>query len=93
MLTKNGFFHIIETNGPDEASEYFKEKNKYLVLVDSKVITNEMIDYIKNQKEFLIMADSSEQITIELAVKIGVKHILSYPLYSKKLINKMNSLI
>lgn len=93
MLTKNGFFHVIETSGTQEAIEYLRNKKEYLVLVDSKVLNSGLIESLMKQKNFLVFAESSESKTISLAARLGVNHILSYPTHSRKLMKKINSLI
>jgi DNA-binding NtrC family response regulator len=93
MLTRNGFFHVIEASNAIEAIQYFKSKDDYFVLLDAKVVREELIQYLRKQKEFLIFADKSDSKTSYLAAKLGVQHIVSYPLHTRKLIEKIFSLL
>lgn len=93
MLMKNGFFHVMEASNLDEAKVYLNLKNDYFVLIDSKFLSTEFSDELLKQKDFLIFADNSDPNTITMAAKLGVHRILSYPLHSRKLMQKMNTLI
>jgi DNA-binding NtrC family response regulator len=93
MLTRNGFFHVIEAARLQEAIDYLSSKNDFFVLLDSKITGDEIISQLHRQKNFLIYADKSEARTTGLAVKLGVQHVVSYPLTSKKLMEKIASLL
>lgn len=93
MLTKNGFFHVVEASNSREAVEYLKVQNDYLVLVDSKTLYEEMSPILSKQKAFIIFADNTKPTTALMAARLGVGHIMSYPLHSRKLIDKINSVL
>ena len=93
MLMKNGFFHVMEASSLEEAKVYLNLKNDYFVLIDSQFLSSEVTVELFKQKDFLIFADNSDPKTLTMAAKLGVHRILSYPLHSRKLMHKMNSLI
>jgi DNA-binding response OmpR family regulator len=93
MLTKNGFFHVIEAVNSNEAIEVLKNKKGYFVLIEAKELNSEIVSTLQRQKNYIIFADNMEESTILLSAKLGVEHIMSYPFHSRKLIEKINSLI
>lgn len=93
MLTKNGFFHVIEAVNSQEACEHLNNKNDYFVIIEAKAINSEVNSVLKKQKNFIVFADNSDANTVLLAAKLGVEHVMSYPFHSKKLIDKINSLL
>ncbi|WPU66284.1 hypothetical protein [Peredibacter starrii] len=92
MLTKNGFFHILEATNANEALEILKDRKDYLLLIEAKVLNEKLTSAVQNKKNFIIFADHSESSILKLASKLGVEHIMSYPVHSKKLLEKINSL-
>jgi DNA-binding NtrC family response regulator len=93
MLTKNGFFHVLEAVNAQDAIDILREKKGYFILIESKALTNEMSETIQRQKNFIIFAENNDSKTMILSARLGVDHIMSYPFHSKKLIDKINSLI
>ena len=93
MLTKNGFFHVLEAVNDSEALSLLKNQNNFFVIVESKFITSEMNAALQRQKNFIVFADNNESSSVLLAAKLGVEHVMSYPFHSKKLIEKMNTLL
>jgi DNA-binding NtrC family response regulator len=93
MLTKNGFFHVVEASSADEALEFLSAKKDYLVLADARILSGTLSASLLKQKNFVIFADHSRSSTALLAAKVGVHHIMSYPIHSRKLVQKINSLL
>lgn len=93
MLTKNGFFHVVEAGDAHEAHQYMNGKNDYLVLIDSKVLNADLSHALEKQKDYVIFAENSDPKTALLAARVGVHHIMSYPFHSRKLMEKINSLL
>lgn len=92
MLTKNGFFHILEASSPSETIEILKDRKNYLLILESRMLNESLIKEILNRKNFIVFADHHESSILGLAAKLGVEHIMSYPVHSKKLLDKINSL-
>lgn len=93
MLTKNGFFHVLEAATANEALEVLRDKKGYFVLIESKALNRDVSETLRKQKNFIIFADNSDAKTAMLAAEMGVEHVMSYPFHSRKLIDKINSLI
>ncbi len=93
MLTKNGFFHVIEASNSNEAIDIINGKNDFFVLIEAKVLSSEIYLQLESQKNFIVFADVHEEATQILSARLGVSHIMSYPLHSRKLIDKINSLL
>lgn len=93
MLTKNGFFHVLEASGSHEAKVLLDEKSEYFVIMDSKIVSAEIIKKLSKQKNFIIFIENSDPKAYQLAARLGVDHLMTYPFHSKKLISKINSLL
>ena len=93
MLTRNGFFHILEATSGQEAEEILKKKKDYFILIDAKEVTSPLTEILHQKKQYLIFADSGESDTLALAARLGVNHIVSYPLHSQKLMDKILSFL
>lgn len=93
MLTKNGFFHIFETANSKEAMDLLSEKKDFFVLVEAKALNTEMYEGLKTAKSFIVFAESNARDTLALTAKLGVEHVMSYPLHSKKLLKKIETLL
>ncbi len=93
MLTKNGFFHILEAINANEAVEILRDKKGYFVLIEAKEFNSEIADSLENQKNFIVFADNTEPSTLILSARLGVNHVMSYPFQSRKLIDKINSML
>jgi DNA-binding NtrC family response regulator len=92
MLTKNGFFHIMEASTPKEVLSYLKLKNNFLVLIDSKLFSQEILTFLNRQKDFLFFINDSDEKAVQITSRVGLKRIISHPLHSRKLMNKINSI-
>ena len=93
MLTKNGFFHVIEAAKADEALSLMKQSKDFLVLITAHQFSSELIDSLQTQKSFLVFAEGKDTNTLTLAARLGVNHIISYPFHSQKLIEKIHSML
>lgn len=92
MLTKNGFFHILESANASEALEIMKDRKDYLLLLEAKILNETLISAVANKKNFIIFADQNDNSTLKLAGRLGVEHLMSYPVHSRKLLDKISSL-
>jgi len=93
MLTRNGFFHVLEAGSNNEIIHLLREKKDYLVLIDQKSLTREVKENLRHQKNFIVFADSQDLRTAITATQLGVSHVMSYPVRSRKLIERINSLL
>lgn len=93
MLTKNGFFHVLEASNTQEAIQILREKNDFFVLIEAKALTSDISPMLEAQKNFIVFAESQDPKTLTLSARLGVNHIMSYPFHSRKLMDKINSLL
>lgn len=93
MLTKNGFFHIVEASNSEETLKHLQDKKEYFVIIHSSLLNNELSKLMGSHKDFLVLANNMQESTVMLAATLGVDHILSFPIHSKKLMEKMESLL
>ena len=93
MLTKNGFFHVLEASSTEEAMQILNEKHDFFVLIQSKALTAEISSILEAQKNFIVFADNQDERTTTLGARLGVHHIMSFPFHSRKLMDKINSLL
>lgn len=93
MLTKNGFFHILEATSSSEIIEILNKKIDLFILIEAKALTLQIISLLERQRNYIIFAENKDASTLNLAAKLGVNHIMSYPFNSRKLIEKINSLL
>lgn len=92
MLTKNGFFHVVEASTTNEILEFLNEKKDYLVLIESNLLNSEIDQRLLAQKNFLVFVDHLDPKTLGHSTKLGLTHLLSYPVHAKKLMEKISSL-
>ncbi len=89
MLTKHGFFHIVEATASNEVAVFLEQETKdFFVLIQSELLNENIIEKIQ-QKNFLILAQSNKNETISLAARLGVKYFLSFPFSSQGLVEKI----
>ena len=93
MLTKNGFFHIVEASTASEALHLLREKKEYFIIIHPSFLNRDIQSLLSQTSHFLILANSDQDDTVMLAARLGVNHILSFPIHSRKLMDKINSMI
>lgn len=93
MLTKNGFFHVFEASEAQEVLRLLKEKNNFFVLIEARELSRELEQILSDQKNFLVLCGKSDAEIIPRTVRLGVSNIMTYPIHSRRLIDKINSLI
>src|SRR5690606_2486467 len=93
MLTKNGFFHVLEASSSSEAKTVLEGKNDFFVLLSVNEASLELEQLLRAQKNFVIFSAKENEKIIALTVKFGVDHIMTYPFHSRKLMDKINSWI
>lgn len=91
MLTKHGYFHLMEAHSSAEVVQYLSQ-DQFLVI--HKNLLNDHLKKVISQREnFLIIAQNDDAETVNLAATFGVKHMMSFPYSSKSLVAKINSLL
>lgn len=91
MLTKHGYFHLLEASTADEFSQLFT--NEKFVLIHKNFITPAIKKVLSQRGKFLIIAQADSSDTALLATTFGVKHLISFPYTSKTLVTKINDLL
>ncbi len=92
MLTKNGYFHIVEASTEAEALSHLGGRMGFLVLVNGALASDSLLEKVRAQRDFVIFADPKDPTGQALAMRLGVSHVMSYPVHSRKLLEKFNSL-
>ncbi len=91
MLSKHGYFHLIEAQNAEEILHSYSEKQ--FILVQKKLINDEVKNILSKKNHFIIFAQSQDQELVTLAAHYGVKHVVSFPYSSKSLVDKINSIL
>jgi DNA-binding NtrC family response regulator len=93
MLTKHGFFHVIETTQCEETNLFLRsEKKGFFSLIQDHMLDEKILLSLEKQKNFLIIAQIDKPATIALAARLGVKHFISFPFSSHRLLEKIQQL-
>lgn len=92
MLTKHGFFHLLELQEEELVTNIHHDDHQFLLL-NSKFLSARINKIISNKRNFLIFSQPDDEKTIHLANLYGAKHILSFPYSSKTLIEKISQLM
>jgi DNA-binding NtrC family response regulator len=93
MLTKNGFFHLFEANTQDDLEQFLIEKKDHLILIDSSMLSERIVSILKNQKNYLIFTDKMNNNTPVIAASHGIEKVITFPITSHRLIQKICSFV
>ena len=94
MLTRNGYFHVLEATSTAEATALIREDRKDIfVLIDSHILEDDVLQILSSKKHFIVFNHQDDKKTPLLAARLGVRHLMSYPFSSGKLVKKIMSLI
>jgi CheY-like chemotaxis protein len=91
MLTKHGFFHLVEAHSPEELLQLLTAQQ--FILIHKNLINEKIKKVLSQRSNFLIIAQADANETFNLAAYFGVKHLISFPYTSKDLVEKINSLM
>jgi DNA-binding NtrC family response regulator len=90
MLSAQGFFHVIELSSSNEILSFLSSKEEAVfILILRELLSPEILEKLKEKKNFLILAQSDMKETIDLIPQIGLKHFLNFPFSSKSLLERM----
>lgn len=93
MLTKHGFFHVLDSSNLMELQELMKkEARSSFLLIEAELLNETMISKLTNSKEFLIILRQNEESALTLTARLGIKHFLSFPFSSQHLFEKINAI-
>ncbi len=91
MLTKHGFFHLVEAHTKEEA-EQLMEDNQF-VIIHKNMLNDRLMRKILKTNNFLIVFQTDDQETLSLAAYFGVKHLINVPYSAKSLVERINALM
>jgi DNA-binding NtrC family response regulator len=91
MLTKHGFFHLVEAHSREEI-DLLMEDNQF-VIIHKNMLNEKLMKKIGQSKNFLVVCQPDDPKTLTLAAYFGVKHLISFPYSAKSLVDKINSLL
>ena len=90
MLTKHGFFHVIEAATQQEMSLFLSDEKHFFAIVHSEMADKSVLNNLqKSDNGFLFITQPDSPKTMELAVQMGVSHLLSFPFSSQQLVEKI----
>ena len=93
MLTKHGFFHVLEAANEEETIHLIsQEKKPVFILIQQDVLNAALIEILSKRKDFIVIGQPDQPQTVALAARLGVKHILNFPFSSLILLEKINSI-
>jgi DNA-binding NtrC family response regulator len=93
MLTKHGFFHVLEASNEEETLQAIKqEKKPVFILIQQDVLNGELTEILSKRKNFIVIGQPDQPQTVNLAARLGVKHILNFPFSSLILLDKISAI-
>lgn len=91
MLTKYGFFHLLEASTPVEVLSLIA--NDHFIIIHKNLLDQKIKKELSEKNNFLIISQSDSMETVNLSAQFGVKHLISFPYTSKALVEKINELL
>ena len=89
ILTKNGYFYVLEAASIEETKKLLSEVNEKFVIIEMRMINEDISSLLVRQNKFLVLADKKNEMIVSKSVILGPEHFLNYPIHSQKLISKM----
>jgi hypothetical protein len=81
----------MEVSSEKEAQGYLEERRNFFVLLDYNLFSQNIFNLLNKQKNYLVFVNNYSQDAVALLSKIGLKRIISYPIYSRKIMNRIGS--
>ena len=91
MLTKHGYFHIVEAHSSQEMLQLISDEQ--FVLIHKNLMNDQIKKILSQRNNFLIIAQQDSTEMLNLAAHFGVNHLISFPYTSKALVEKINMLL
>lgn len=92
MLTKNGYFYVLEATSTDEIKKFLSEVNEKFVIIEMRMINEDISSLLQKHQKYLVLAKKEDDQIIPKSVSLGSENFLNYPIHSQKLISKMVNL-
>lgn len=94
LLEKNGLFHIFEAESQPEIEDFFRSKReKAFTLVHHTLLSSAVIEKLRGKSEFIVIAPKEDPSMTVWTAQLGVEHFLSFPFSSRRLMEKMSSVL
>jgi DNA-binding NtrC family response regulator len=94
MLGKHGFFHVLEASDANETLSFFKDHSQStLSLIHQSLLNDDVLKILREQKQFLVIAQPQDEKMILWTAQLGVKHFMTFPFSSERLLEKINSML
>lgn len=94
MLTKYGFFHVIEASSSEEGIQLISQNEKSMItLVHYNLLTNDLLNKLSLSKSFIVISPTDSSKLASLIAKFSVNNFISFPFSSKKLIEKISDIL
>jgi len=91
MLTKHGYFHLVEAHSSEEMLQLISDEQ--FVLIHESLVNSKIKKNLSQKENFLIIAQQDSSEMINLSANFGVNHLISFPYTSKTLVEKINTLL
>lgn len=91
MLTRHGYFHLIEAQNTEEILRVISDNQ--FILIHKRLLNEDLKKSLSTKKNFLIISQTEDEDTVNLSAFFGVKHLISFPYSSKSLILRINNLL
>jgi DNA-binding NtrC family response regulator len=91
MLTKHGYFHIVEAHSSQEMLQLISDEQ--FVLIHKNLLNDQIKKILSPRNNFLIIAQQDSADMLNLAAHFGVNHLISFPYTSRALVEKINTLL
>lgn len=91
MLTKHGYFHLVEAHSAEEALQLVSPEQ--FILIHKNLVNEKMKKILFERSRFLIVSQSDQNETMHLSAYFGVSHLISFPYSSRSLVDKISALM
>jgi DNA-binding NtrC family response regulator len=91
MLARNGFFHLVEAHSKVEVLQMLDDQ--HFLIIHSAMLSEEISKEISRRKNFLIVVQNDDSLSLKLAARFGVAHLISFPYSARSLVEKINQIL
>lgn len=93
MLTKHGFFHLVEANSVEELLSSMPENGKKkFFLIQGTQVEESLLNILAGRNDFIVLAQPENPMTLAVATRLGAEKIMSFPFSSEQLYEKISKI-
>lgn len=93
MLTKNGFFHVVEAANSEELMDLVRRERKpHFVLVQAPLINDRLLPELLGTQRLVIITSADASAELPLIARFGVARFLSFPFSAQRLLEKIETI-